>query len=80
MGLVSKQILENINNQIRSSTNLNQWRNTAAVINWFKKIPYKNNSKFIKFDIVDFYPFISEVLLGEALKFAKRFAEISDRH
>ena len=79
MGLVSKQILENINNQIRSSTNLNQWRNTAAVINWFKKIPYKNNSKFIKFDIVDFYPSISEVLLVEALKFAKKFAEISDR-
>ena len=78
MGLVSKQILENINNQIRSSTNLNQWRNTAAVIDWFKKIPNKSNSKFIKFDIVDFYPSISEDLLGKALKFAKKFVDISD--
>ena len=78
MGLVSKQILEKINSQIRCSTNLNQWRNTAAVIDWFKNIPDKSNSKFIKFDIVDFYPSISEELLGKALEFAKKIVSISD--
>lgn len=33
LGIVSKNILENVNNTIRSLTNARQWRNTEAVIN-----------------------------------------------
>ena len=38
IGKVSKVYLENISNSIRSSTNLNQWRNSNTVIDWFKTI------------------------------------------
>ena len=39
IGKVSKVYLENIDNSIRSSTNLNQWRNSKTVTDWFKTMP-----------------------------------------
>ena len=45
----------------------NQWRNTPQVINWFINLTHKENRRFIKFDIADFYPSISEDLLSRAL-------------
>ena len=60
------------------SSDLNQWRNTSAVISWFQAIPNKRHSKFMKFDIVDFYPSISESLLWKALQFAKNFTVIDE--
>ena len=69
--IISKKYLENINSQFAESTTLNQWRNTDAVIEWFKPIPNKQKSKFIKFDIVDFYPTISLQLLKDLIGFAK---------
>ena len=35
IGSISKSILQNINSEIRKQTQLNQWRNTATVIEWF---------------------------------------------
>ena len=32
LGLISKQVLDRVNNSIRSQTNANQWRNTRSVI------------------------------------------------
>ena len=55
---------------------MNQWRNTHSVIAWFKSIPNKNQTKFLKFDIVDFYPSISQKLLQNAIKFAKLHTKI----
>ena len=78
LGRVSKQILTRINNEIRKSTRLLQWRNTPAVISWFKNFPNKERCKFLAFDIVDFYPSISEKLLNDALAFARQFVEITD--
>ena len=43
LGRVSKIILDSINREIRSTTNVNQWRNSLSVINWFKEI--KNKSR-----------------------------------
>ena len=79
MGKVSKQILDRINNAVRLSTGVNQWKNSAAVINWFKNINDKPKHKFITFDIVNFYPSISESLLRDSIKFAKQHTTISDR-
>ena len=42
MGLISKQILERVNNDIRNILNVNQWRNTTDVIEWSKNIKDKN--------------------------------------
>ena len=45
--------------------------------NWFSRINRKQDCTFICFDIVDFYPLISEDLLNRALDFAGKYTEIS---
>ena len=55
IGRISKVILENINKESRNKLQLQQWNNTTAVINWFKKIENKNKYKFMIFDIRDFH-------------------------
>ena len=77
-GIISKQILQRINSNIVKSTNINQWKNTDAVIKWFSNMPGKSTRSFICFDIVDFYPSISEELLNEALIFASQYDEITE--
>ena len=71
LGAISKNHLDKVNSQLRHLLQVNQWRNTDEVINWFKKIPNKPSSRFIKFDIAEFYPSISEQLLRKAINFAK---------
>ena len=58
LGRISKAILDKINLNLRNATKVNQWKNTNDVIRWFKSIKYKQNCKFISFDIKDFYPTI----------------------
>ena len=60
--------------------NVNQWRNTQNVIEWFGNIKEKNRHSFIPFDIVNFYPSISENLLDQALSWASDLADISDEN
>ena len=79
MGKISKQILDRINQAVRSSTNLNQWKSSTDVIEWFKQIPNKQQQSFISFDIVDFYPSISKELLTQALSYAANFDTITDQ-
>ena len=56
---------------------MNQWRNTASVIDWFKAINDKNRATFLKFDVKDFYPSISCELIKDSLSFARTYADIS---
>ena len=63
--------------QLRTILNVNQWRNTQNVIEWFGNIEQKSRHSFISFDIVDFYPSISENLLDQALSWASGLADIS---
>ena len=78
MGNVSKAMLENITASVTEITQLNQWRSTATVINWFKDIEHKKHSRFVKFDICEFYPSITETLLDKAIAFARTTTNISD--
>ena len=78
LGKVSKHILDRINISIRESTGLQQWRNTTAVISWFSNFPNKEKCKFLSFDVIDFYPSISEKLLTDAIDFARQFIRIND--
>ena len=66
IGKMSKQILDRVNKTITNHLNLNQWKNTRAVLNWFNGIEHKERFTFIAFDVVDFYLSISVDLLGEA--------------
>ena len=78
LGKISKTILDRINNDLRAKTTANQWRNSESVTTWYKAIPDKNRHSFISFDIVDFYPSISESLLNEAIVWARSQTSISD--
>ena len=79
IGRISKQILDQINSKLCEILKVNEWKNTANVINWFKKVESKNSHKFLMFDIKDFYPSIKEDLLIEALEFAKHHVTIKPK-
>ena len=78
MGIVSKQILDRINSTVLECTQYNQWKNTDGVIKWFTNVDDKQNCRFLKFDVVDFYPSISKKLLQRALNFAKNMIVIDN--
>ena len=77
IGIISKQMVESINSRVRAATKPQQWRNTQAVIEWFKKLQDKDGMTFMKFDIVEFYPSISEELLRKAMHFARDHTTIT---
>ena len=64
IGKISKRILDRINTKVVQTLQLNQWKNTKAVLNWFNSIQRKAPCSFITFDVVDFYPSISIDLLN----------------
>ena len=76
LGKLSKQLVEKINSDIIEKLQLNQWRNTNAVLKLFNNITDKSNCSFIQFDIKEFYPSITENVLHQASKFAKQHTNI----
>ena len=48
---LSKSILDKINNKIRNTTSLNQWKDKSEVINWFNEKEERSNHTFTVFDI-----------------------------
>ena len=79
IGKVSKQILSKIVTSLRESSPFIQWKNSFSVIDWFKGLQNKNKLSFIQFDIIEFYPNITEDILKKALEFAKQYVPISSR-
>ena len=77
--IISKYYLEDIHEMIHKKSQVQRWRNTSPVISWFKNIPSKSCSKFIKFDIVDFYPSITEDLLSKSLEYARTIEAINEK-
>ena len=71
IGKLSKIILDKINSDVLSSVQVNQWKNSQAVVEWFKNIRNKNNASFIVFDIERFYPSISPELFHKAINFVR---------
>ena len=63
---------------MRAKSKLNQWKNVYGCIEWFKKLNHKSCKSFIVFDIVNFYPSISEDLLNKSLNWAEQFIGISE--
>ena len=78
IGKISKTISEKIITKIVSLANVNQWKNSASVIEWYKTISNKDQYRFIIFDIENFYPSISIELFNEALNFVKTLTDISE--
>ena len=79
IGKLSKIILDEINSDVPSSVQVNQWKNSQAVVEWFKNIRNKNNASFIVFNIESFYPSISPELFHKAINFVKTICDIPDK-
>ena len=73
----SRRILHRISSEFMRPSKFNQWKNTASAIEWFKSIKNKKHLSFICFDIVEFYPSISQDLLNKALDFAFSYDNIT---
>ena len=81
LGKSSKVILNKINQHLVTFTNINQWKNTQNLLNWFYKIrkkKKKRNVAFKQFDIENFYPSITMELLYKYIQFPKEATSISD--
>ena len=78
LGKVSKHILTKIIKSVRTQTQFNQWVNTDSVIKWFNQLDRQKKFRFIQFDIVAFYPSISEDLLRKSLDWASNYIQISN--
>ena len=78
IGKISKKILEKVRDVVIASTQLTQWKNTVSVLQWFKNIVDPQRYSFIQFDIINYYPSISEKLLTDALNWASTIIPISD--
>ena len=55
LGKVSKVKMEKINQALVKHLDVNQWKNSSTVIEWFKGIDNKKDCIFITFDIREFY-------------------------
>ena len=77
VGKLSRISLQEIVTELQDKLQLNQWKSTNAVLDWFTALKYIKESikkqiiKFIKFDIEAFYPSISKTLLDKSIHFAQ---------
>ena len=77
IGIISKRILDKINTTVIQKKQINQWKNTSSILEWFRNLDHKENLSFICFDVCDLYPSITEKLLANALNFASIYRPIS---
>ena len=77
--LITKNFYKNVNQKLLSVTEVNRWKNSHSVIEWFKNIRNKSNASIFVFDIESFYHSISLKLLEDAINFAKTVCNISGR-
>ena len=77
LGKISKKIVENIVTIVKQKSGLKLWKNTHAVVDWYKGIQNKEKYCFIQFDINSFYPNISKKLVTNAIRYARQFTKIS---
>ena len=79
LGRISKAILDNISKSLCTNLSINQLKNAANVIEWFKRIKQKHLYKFIILNIKDFYPSIQEELLNKRLRFAQKYIDVTSK-
>ena len=65
-------------NNISLVNNSNLWKSTSDVTTWFKNLGNLRKARFLKFDIVEFYPSITPELLDRALNYAESLTKVTD--
>ena len=76
-GKVSNNIVDKMNVSTRRKADVNQWRSTKEVIRWFNNLEDKKQLSYLTFDIVDFYPSITDNPLIKTLKWAQKYHNIA---
>ena len=76
IGRVSKIIVPEICDSHSLALNINQWRSTENCIKLFEEYEKNDRCPFIKYDIKDFYPSITEKTLDRALDLVKEYMVI----
>ena len=76
IGRIIKIIVQEICDSLRLALNINQWRSIKDCIKWFEEYEKNDRCSFIKYDIKDFYPSITERTLDRALDLAKEYMVI----
>ena len=79
IGRICKIIVQEICESLRLALNINQWRSTNDCIKCFEEYEKDNRCSFIKYDIKDFYPSITEKTLDRALDLAKKIYDYTSR-
>ncbi|KAJ8026981.1 hypothetical protein HOLleu_31977 [Holothuria leucospilota] len=74
---ISKHILDKVIKTIRTKTKVNLWKSTRDILQWYNSITDKPNHSFVVFEIVEFYPSITENLLLKALHYADQLHRIT---
>ena len=67
IGKISKAILDTINKNVVRSTEINQWKNTSNVLDWYANYTDKNKASFVQVDIENCYPSITSDLLYNSI-------------
>ena len=75
---ISKIIFQDFCATLRIALNINQWHNTEDCIKWFNNQDKNDKYYFIKYNIREFYPSITEKAVNEELKLAKEYTRISE--
>ena len=78
LGKISKIIIEQINKRLLDVLEYHQWKNTATIIKWFKRISNKEQCKFVQMEIKGFYPSVSQTTVDNALLFTQNHIQIAD--
>ena len=78
IGVISKHLLDKINQSVLSQTKLKQWKSTNDTLEWFASLKNKGKLTFLKFDVQSMYPSITETLLIDSMEFAKQYINIAE--
>ena len=71
--------MDKINKKIGQNFQLNKWKNTNVVNDWFKQIRNLLINKFATFDAKEFYQFIKKCLSKNGINFAEQHTKISEK-
>ena len=72
LGRISKAIFDNIIKRLCTSLNINQWKNTASLIEWFKRIEQIYFYKLIMFNIKRFLSIDTRRITKQRIKICPR--------
>ena len=78
LGRVSKEILNRLVQAEIGATGVHLWKSTREVLEWYRQFPGKHDGSFINFDIMEFYPSISEKLIRRAIEHAQQYATVDE--